>query len=101
MTAKKKIPEKVKEPEYILIFQDIEIIISEKTDLNYVSIGRKIRKLLAGNIQIKEKIKKPYLDKSNVVVLTRFNYKFYFDNLWFKYCKWFNSIFNKEMIENE
>jgi hypothetical protein len=72
--VKKSIPYK---PE----FKTIKLIVSEKIDLNWISIRRKIQAYNIWKIKI----------KINPVKI----------NLWGLYCNWFNDIFNKEKVKED
>jgi len=92
MTAKKAIKKSIVSPifkppyeEYKEVFPEIEIITTQKIDLNWVSVRRKIQQF---NFLINAERKKTIKEK----------YDF---DLWEIYCLWFNQIFNKKIVVND
>ena len=82
--------------EYKPVFPTMIIKQQTRQDLNYVEIGRRIRRVLAEKKERilhkdnnNENINKSHPD--NIV----YQGKEYSRSLWGKYCLWFNSVFNK------
>ena len=86
VTKKKQILSPVIKPkeEYKPVFETIEIITTQKIDLNWVSIRRKIQKF---NFLVN-------IDKRTM------KERYGFD-LWEIYCNWFNLTFNKKIIDGD
>jgi len=86
VTKKKQILSPVIKPkeEYKPVFETIEIITTQKIDLNWVSIRRKIQKF---NFLVN-------IDKRTM------KERYGFD-LWEIYCNWFNLTFNKKIIDDD
>ena len=82
--------------EYKPVFPTMIIKQQTRQDLNYVEIGRRIRRVLAEKKERilhkdnnNEDINKSHPD--NII----YQGKEYSRSLWGKYCLWFNSVFNK------
>ena len=94
-------PKEIKK-EYTPVFPTIKIKIKTRNELNYISIGRKLRAIFYKKKEsyheiIKDLNTPKYLKKSSTFF--NFNWRFYLDTAWSEYCNWFNSIFNKEVKE--
>jgi len=89
VTKKKQILSPVIKPkeEYKPVFETIEIITTQKIDLNWVSIRRKIQSINFFK-WIESDMKKTHKEK-------------YGFDLWEIYCNWFNQIFNKKIVDDD
>ena len=78
-----------KEVEYSSQFEEIVLIDSVKYELNWLSLGTKFKKQIRNiNEFINKQIKKIKLIK--LIFVLNCNY------VWYTYCEWFNSKFNKQ-----
>ena len=89
VTKKKQILSPVIKPkeEYKPVFETVEIITTQKIDLNWVSIRRKIQSINFFK-WIEADMKKTHKEK-------------YGFDLWEIYCNWFNLTFNKKIIDDD
>lgn len=71
-------------------FKTIKLTLSEKIDLNWISIRRKIQAYNIWKLFKKEKIK-----------TNKEKHKFNYPDLWKVYSDWFNKIFNKEKVKED
>ena len=75
-------------------FPELKITNSVRYEMNYISVRRK---LIALGKKFKIIRDKPIESKKYLLYKTRFNIKFWFDNLWNNYCVWFNNKFNRKV----
>lgn len=95
--VKSEIKKELEDNKYTPVFEDIVVYQSVRYEFNWIGIRRSIQSInifkLFDRLKLPEK-EKEYLSDKSVI---KFNYKFWFNNLWFKYCKWFDFWINKKV----